>query len=62
MSDRPPLRGHEVLWAFLGVSGQRGYEMDLTTLKPLQTIEAGVLGGVILVLTLLLVVRVILSS
>lgn len=51
-----------VLWAFLGVRGQRGYEVDLTTLKPSQIIIAGLLGGIILVLTLLLVVRVILSQ
>ena len=51
-----------VLWAFLGVRGQRGYELDLTTLKPVQIVVAGIAGGIIFVLTLLLVVRVILSQ
>jgi hypothetical protein len=51
-----------VLWAFIGVRGQRGYELDLTTLTPRQIILAGIVGGVIFVLTLLLVVRVILSQ
>ncbi|MEY3200579.1 MAG: hypothetical protein RIR70_129 [Pseudomonadota bacterium] len=50
-----------VLWAFLGVRGQRGYEVDLTTLKPAQIIVAGILGGIIFVLTLVLLVRFILS-
>lgn len=50
-----------VLWAFLGVRGQRGYEVDLTTLKPAQIIVAGIVGGIIFVLSLLLLVRFILS-
>ena len=50
-----------VLWAFFGVRGQRGYEADLTTLKPAQIIAAGIVGGIIFVLSLLLLVRFILS-
>jgi hypothetical protein len=50
-----------VLWAFLGVRGQKDYEFDLTSLKPVQIVVAGVLCGVVLVLTLLLVVRVIIG-
>ncbi len=50
-----------VLWAFLGVRGQRGYETDLATLKPAQIIVAGILGGIIFVLSLVLLVRFILS-
>lgn len=50
-----------VLWAFLGVRGQRGYEVDLTTLKPVQIIVAGIVGGIIFVLSLVLLVRFVLS-
>jgi len=50
-----------VLWAFLGVRGQRDYEVDLTTLKPAQIIAAGIFGGIIFVLSLVLLVRFILS-
>lgn len=51
-----------VLWAFLGVRGQRDYEVDLTTLKPVQIVIAGLLGGAVFVLTLVLLVRFILRD
>ena len=46
-----------VLWSFLGVRRNRDYEEDALHLTWLQIVIAGVIGGVLFVLTVLLVVN-----
>ncbi len=46
-----------VLWSFFGVRRKRDYEEDITHLTFLQIVVAGVIGGVLFVLTVLLVVN-----
>ena len=46
-----------VLWSFFGVRRSRDYEEDITHLTLLQVVFAGVIGGVLFVLTVLLVVN-----
>lgn len=45
-----------VLWGFLGVRKRRDYDADAKSLTPFQVILAGLIGGVVFVLTMLLVV------
>lgn len=46
-----------VFWSFLGVRRGRDYEDDVTHLTLVQVIIAGLIGGVLFVVTLLLVVN-----
>ena len=46
-----------VLWSFFGVRRRSDYEEDITHLTLLQVMVAGVIGGVLFVLTVLLVVN-----
>ena len=46
-----------VFWSFLGVRKRRDYDSDSVSISPLQIVVAGILGGVLFVLTLVLVVR-----
>ncbi len=51
-----------VLWSFLGIRARAAHESDLTQLKPAQVIIAGLIGAAIFVLSLVLLVRFIVSS
>lgn len=51
-----------VFWSFLGIRRKADYHEDATRLRPQDVILAGVLGAVILVLSLLLVVRIVVSQ
>jgi hypothetical protein len=47
-----------VFWSFFGVRKRRDYDADASSLTPGQVIVAGLVGGVVFVLTILLVVYV----
>lgn len=46
-----------VFWSFLGIRKRAAQKHDAVTITPPQAIVAGIIGAVILVLTLLLLVR-----
>jgi preprotein translocase subunit Sec61beta len=46
-----------VLWAFFGIRKRKDYDSDAVRLTPGQVIVAGIIGAVLVVLTLVLVVR-----
>jgi hypothetical protein len=50
-----------VLWSFFGVRKRSGYEQDASQLNPVYVIIAGVIAAVIFVLTLLVIVRIVVS-
>ncbi|MEO7727169.1 MAG: DUF2970 domain-containing protein [Burkholderiales bacterium] len=50
-----------VFWSFLGIRRRAEYEKDAVTLKPVQVIVAGIIGAILLVLSLLTLVHFILS-
>ncbi|KAB2320179.1 DUF2970 domain-containing protein [Betaproteobacteria bacterium SCN1] len=45
-----------VFWSFFGVRKRRDYDDDASSLTPAQVIIAGLIGGVLFVLTMLVVV------
>ena len=45
-----------VFWSFLGIRKRAAHEKDAVTLKPAQVIVAGVIGAIILVLSLVTLV------
>nr|WP_221229578.1 DUF2970 domain-containing protein [Niveibacterium umoris] len=46
-----------VLWSFIGVRKRRDYQQDSTTLNPVAVVVAGLIAGVIFVLSLVFVVH-----
>lgn len=46
-----------IAWAFLGLRKRSGHEDDLSRIRPAHLIVAGLLGGLVFVLLLLLAVR-----
>ena len=50
-----------VFWSFFGVRKRAAYERDAVSLTPLQVIVAGIIGAVILVLSLVTLVHFITS-
>ena len=50
-----------VCWSFLGIRRRAAYEKDAVTLKPAQVIIAGIIGAIILVLSLVTLVHFIIS-
>ena len=50
-----------VFWSFFGVRKRRDYDADAQDLTPAQIVIAGLIGGVVFVLTILLVVYVVLK-
>lgn len=46
-----------VLWSFLGIRKQSGYEQDTAQLNPLHVIIAGVLCAALFVMTLVFIVK-----
>ena len=61
--DAPPKRAgfwatvRAVLWSFLGIRKGKDYQRDATSLDPKAVIIAGVLGGLIFVLSIVAFVR-----
>ncbi|MDT3706841.1 MAG: DUF2970 domain-containing protein [Thiobacillus sp.] len=45
-----------VFWGFFGVRKRRDYDADAQNLTPVQIIIAGLIGGLLFILTLLLLV------
>ena len=45
-----------VFWSFFGVRKRRDYDADAQSLTPVQVVIAGLIGGAVFVLTLLLLV------
>jgi hypothetical protein len=50
-----------VFWSFLGIRRKQDYEADAVRLTPVQVIVAGIVGAAVLVVSLLLLVRFIMS-
>jgi preprotein translocase subunit Sec61beta len=46
-----------VFWSFLGIRRRAEYEKDAVTLKPAQVIVAGIIGAILLVLSLVTLVH-----
>ena len=51
-----------VFWSFFGVRKRHKLEQDVTTIKPQHIVIAGIIGGVLFVLLLMLIVRVIVAN
>jgi len=51
-----------VAWSFFGVRKNSGYQQDVDQLNPVHVVIAGLAGGVLFVLALVLLVRWIISS
>jgi hypothetical protein len=49
-----------VFWSFFGIRRRAEYEKDAVSLKPVQVIVAGIIGAIILVLSLVTLVHFIL--
>jgi Protein of unknown function (DUF2970) len=49
-----------VFWSFFGIRRHAEYEKDAVSLKPVQVIVAGIIGAIILVLSLVTLVHFIL--
>lgn len=48
-----------IFWAFFGVRRRKQGEFDVASLTPAQIVVAGILGGAVFVLVLVIVVRVV---
>jgi Protein of unknown function (DUF2970) len=51
-----------VAWSFLGIRKGAGYEEDVEKLNPVHVLVAGLIAGIVFVLTILFFVRWIISS
>ncbi len=51
-----------VLWSLLGVRQQKGYEDDTSKITLKQAVVAGVIGGIIFVVSMLTFVRLVISQ
>jgi hypothetical protein len=61
LDDKPRQAGpldvaKAVFWSFLGIRKRAAHEKDAVTLKPAQVIIAGVIGAIVLVLSLVTLV------
>lgn len=57
MADRGNLKAAlAVFWSFFGVRKRRDYDADAQSLTPAQIIIAGLIGGLVFVLTMVLLV------
>jgi len=57
MADRGHLKAAlAVFWSFFGVRKRRDYDADAQSLRPVQIVVAGLAGGIVFVLTVLLAV------
>ncbi len=51
-----------VIWSVLGIRKRSEHESDIARLTPAQAIIAGIIGAALFVLTILVVVRIVLSN
>ena len=62
MADRGNLKAAlAVFWSFFGVRKRRDYDADAQSLTPAQVVIAGLIGGVVFVLTMLSLVYLVLQ-
>jgi hypothetical protein len=66
LNDKPRKAGpldvaKAVFWSFFGIRKRAAHEKDAVTLKPAQVIVAGVIGAIILILSLVTLVSFITS-
>jgi hypothetical protein len=54
--------GKAVLWSLLGVRQQKGYEDDTSKITLKQAVVAGIIGGIIFVVSMLTFVRFVISQ
>ncbi|MEO8202740.1 MAG: DUF2970 domain-containing protein [Betaproteobacteria bacterium] len=50
-----------VFWSFFGVRKKKDYASDSARISPAQIVVAGLFGGVVLVLTLVMIVKLVTS-
>lgn len=50
-----------VLWSFIGVRKRKDYDKDSVSITPVQVVVAGIIGGVIFVVGLVMVARLVVS-
>ncbi|MFN0300877.1 MAG: DUF2970 domain-containing protein [Burkholderiales bacterium] len=51
-----------VIWSFLGIRKRSEHESDVARITPVQAIIAGIIGAALFVLTILVVVRIVMSN
>jgi Protein of unknown function (DUF2970) len=51
-----------VFWSFFGVRKKRKLDEDAAAIKPIHVVVAGLIGGLVFVLTLVLLVRMIVAG
>ncbi|HKY02291.1 MAG TPA: DUF2970 domain-containing protein [Burkholderiales bacterium] len=51
-----------VFWSFFGIRRRKEHEQDIARLTLKQVVIAGIVGGVLFVLTLVLIVRLVISQ
>jgi Protein of unknown function (DUF2970) len=51
-----------VFWSFFGVRKKRKLDEDAAAIKPIHVVVAGLIGGLVFVLTLILLVRMIVAG
>ncbi len=51
-----------VLWSFIGIRRRSAYQSDARSLDPRAVVVAGVIAGVVFVLTIVMVVRLVLPD
>jgi len=51
-----------VMWSFLGIRKRTQHEADVARITPVQAIIAGIIGAFLFVVTILAVVRIVVSN
>lgn len=51
-----------VFWSFLGIRRRSDHDADTAKLTPVQIIVAGIIAGIVFVVTVLMVVRLVLAT
>ncbi len=51
-----------VIWSFLGIRKRSQHEADVARITPVQAIIAGIIGAFLFVVTILAVVRIVMSN
>ena len=64
MADKPSFFAavSAVIGAFVGIRRKSDYQRDAARFKPIHLIVAGLIGGVVFVVTIVLVVRLVVSQ
>ncbi len=51
-----------IVWSFLGIRKRTEHEADLARITPVQAVVAGLIGAALFVITILVVVRIVMSN